>query len=190
MKRLDHFGLIAPFYDRMFGGLDSARLRELLALPAVRLLDVGGGTGRVAALLAGDVGQVVIADPSRGMLSSAKAKTALLPARAHAEALPFRDNGFDRILIVDAFHHFTGHTEAASELMRVLAPGGRLVIEEMNYERLPVKLVALGEKLALMGSRFYRADALGRLFEGPGRSVSVFADHPISVWVVVDKPAG
>jgi demethylmenaquinone methyltransferase/2-methoxy-6-polyprenyl-1,4-benzoquinol methylase len=187
MRGLDHFSLLAPFYDRIFAGLDPARLRELLALPAGRLLDVGGGTGRVAALLAGDVGQVVIADPSPGMLGGARAKSGLLPMRAQAERLPYRDGSFDRILIVDALHHFHSQRQAAPELLRVLAPGGRLVIEEMNYERLPVKFVALGEKLLLMGSRFYRAGDLGRLFEGAGRRVTVHADHAVNVWVVVEK---
>jgi demethylmenaquinone methyltransferase/2-methoxy-6-polyprenyl-1,4-benzoquinol methylase len=187
MRGVDHFSLLAPFYDRIFAGLDPAQLRALLALPARRLLDVGGGTGRVASLLAGDVEQLVIADPSPGMLDGAKAKRGLLPTRAHAERLPYCDDAFDRILIVDAFHHFASQRQATPELLRVLAPGGRLVIEEMNYERLPVKFVALGEKLLLMRSRFYRARDLGCLFEGAGRRVTVHADHAINVWVVVDK---
>ncbi len=73
------------------------------------------------------------------------------------------------------------------ELVRVVAPGGRLVVEEMNYERLPVKLVALGEKLLLMGSHFYRPAGLARLFEGRGARVSVVADDPMAMWVVVEK---
>lgn len=190
MRGLDHFSFLAPFYDRVFAGMDPSRLRELLALPARRLLDVGGGTGRVAALLASDVEQIVLADPSRGMLRGAKAKDGLLATRAEAERLPYRNGAFERILIVDAFHHFNDQRKAAPELLRVLAPGGRLVIEEMNYERLPVKLVALGEKLALMGSRFYRAGDLGCLFEGAGRRVTVYADDPINVWVVVEKAGG
>lgn len=187
MPGFDHFDVIAPYYDRIFARPDPARLRGLLALPAGRLLDVGGGTGRISALLAGDVGTAVIADASRGMLSGAASKRGLQPAHAHAERLPFADGSFDRVLVVDAFHHFAQHERAASELMRVVAPGGRLVVEEMNYERLPVKLVALGEKLLLMGSHFYRPTGLHRLFEGPGRRVSLHADDPMSMWVVVEK---
>ncbi len=187
MPHLDHFGLIAPYYDRIFARPDPARLRQLLALPAGRLLDVGGGTGRIAELLAGDVGKVVVADASRGMLDGARAKPGLAPACAHAERLPFPDGCFDRVLVVDAFHHFGQHEQAAGELLRVVAAGGRLVVEEMNYERLPVKLVALGEKLLLMGSHFYRPAGLRRLFEGRGARVTVHADDPLAVWVVVEK---
>jgi ubiquinone/menaquinone biosynthesis C-methylase UbiE len=187
---LDHFALVAPFYDRVFAGFDPARLRDLLALPAGRLLDVGGGTGRVTGALVGMTGLAVITDVSRAMLSGTRSKPGLRPARGHAERLPFPDGSFDRVLVVDAFHHFANHRQAAGELVRVLAPGGRLVVEEMNYERMPVKLVALGEKLLLMGSHFYRPDALRRLFEMRGDRVTVHTDDPTSVWVVVEKAGG
>lgn len=190
MPGLDHFGVIAPYYDRIFARPDPARLRELLALPAGRLLDVGGGTGRISEMLAGHVDMVVVADPSRAMLNGARGKDGLQPSRGHAERLPFGDGSFDRVLVVDAFHHFDHHKLAAVELVRVVAPGGRLVVEEMNYERLPVKLVALGEKLLLMGSHFYRPAALARLFEGSGARVTVHADDAVNMWVVVEKAAG
>jgi demethylmenaquinone methyltransferase/2-methoxy-6-polyprenyl-1,4-benzoquinol methylase len=190
MSRLDHFGLIAPFYDRIFAGFDPARLIDLLALPADRLLDVGGGTGRVTDALANLATRAVIADVSRGMLSAARGKPRLSPSLASAERLPFADGSFDRVLVVDALHHFADQRRAAQELVRVLAPGGRLVVEEMNYERLPVKLVALGEKLLLIGSRFYRPAPLGRLFQGRDLRVTIHADDPLSVWVLVEKANG
>ena len=189
MQRPDHFALLAPFYDRIFAGYDPERLQGLLALPAGRLLDVGGGTGRIAVSLADQIGLVVIADPSHPMLSVSRAKPGLGPTRAQAERLPFPDGSFDRVLVVDAFHHFSNHQEAAGELLRVVAPGGRLVIEELNIERLPVKLIALGERLLLMGSHFHRPQSLARLFETRGGRVTLHMDDEINVWMVADKPA-
>jgi demethylmenaquinone methyltransferase/2-methoxy-6-polyprenyl-1,4-benzoquinol methylase len=122
----DHFSLFAPFYDRVFDFLDPTRLRELLELPtAGRLLDAGGGTGRVAQALRGLAGQIVVTDLSAAMLRRAADKDGLYPVRAHAERLPFPDASFDRILVVDAFHHFCDQAEAAADLWRVLVPGGR-----------------------------------------------------------------
>ncbi|MGC8838132.1 MAG: methyltransferase domain-containing protein, partial [Anaerolineae bacterium] len=88
---LDHFRLLAPFYDRIFGGLDPRRLRELLApFPAEEglLLDLGGGTGRVVQALGCRSARVVVADVSEGMLRRARAK-GFPCVRAAAEALPF-----------------------------------------------------------------------------------------------------
>jgi len=45
---LDHFGLLAPIYDRVIRTPDLRQLRALVDLTASdRLLDMGGGTGRV-----------------------------------------------------------------------------------------------------------------------------------------------
>lgn len=187
MRRPDHFALLAPFYDRIFAGLNPARLHELLALPAGRLLDVGGGTGRVAATLVGLAEIIVVTDLSAAMLRVARSRDGLCPTRAHAERLPFPDASFDRVLVVDAFHHFCDQEQAADELLRVLAPDGRLVIEEPNIEHWPVKLIALGERLALMGSRFWRPDAMRRLFESRGGRATLWTDNAVNAWVVVEK---
>jgi len=184
----DHFALFAPFYDRLFAFRHPARLREFLALPARgRLLDAGGGTGRVAQALHGLAGQIVVIDLSAAMLRQAARKEGLASARAQAEQLPFPDASFERILLVDAFHHLGDQRQAAAELWRVLATGGRLVIEEPNVETIPIKLVALAERLALMRSRFYAPRDIRCMFEALGARAEVHTSHPVNVWVVVEK---
>jgi len=95
------------------------------------------------------------------------------------------------MLVVDAFHHFGDHQMAARELLRVLRPGGRLVIEEPDIRRWPVKLIALGERLLLMRSRLFDAEALRRLFEEAGGLVEVVElagdGPPASLHVVVSR---
>jgi len=188
LQGFDHFSLLAPFYDRVFNFLDPTRLRELLDLPAEgRLLDAGGGTGRVAQAFHGLVDRIVVTDLSVPMLRQAAGKDGLDLACAQAERLPFPDASFDRILVVDAFHHFCDQHQAAANLWRVLAPGGRLVIEEPNIETWPARLVALAERLVLMRSRFYSPRDMRRLFEVLGGRVDVYVDHDFNVWVVVEK---
>lgn len=188
----DHFRFIAPLYDHVFDvdGADGDALRAALALPADGLLlDAGGGTGRVSSRLQADTQGVVVVDVSRGMLRQAREKNGLQPALGQVEALPFADGKFARILIVDAFHHFYHYQEAAADLWRVLAPGGRLVILEPNIARWQVKLIALAETLLLMRSRFHTAAEMAALFS-PMQNARVAADvdsNPFQIVLTVEK---
>ena len=68
---IDHFGILAPFYDRVIPPSDLNRLR----LPTTgRLLDAGGGTGRVSSQLRHLVDEVIISDSSALMLKQAQLK--------------------------------------------------------------------------------------------------------------------
>ena len=188
MPWLDHFHFLAPIYDRVITTVRPEWLKALLQLPVEgQLLDVGGGTGRVAQMLAAHVGQVIVVDESRGMLQQARGK-GLPVAYAQAEWLPFPDGAMPRILMVDAFHHLGDQARVATELMRVLAPGGRLVIEEPNIECGVVKLVALAERLALMRSRFRSPQEVQQMFEAVGGRARLTHSGP-NFWLVVEKAA-
>jgi demethylmenaquinone methyltransferase/2-methoxy-6-polyprenyl-1,4-benzoquinol methylase len=186
----DHFRLFAPLYDRLVAPPDPGRLLEVLDLPAAgRLLDIGGGTGRVAGQLAPYVDLVVVADEVVAMLRQARAKGLSGPA-ARAERLPFADESFERVLAVDALHHFARQRQALREMARVLRPGGRLVVEEPDLRRLPVKLIALGEKLMLMRSRFIYPHEISRELTALGLETRVTTDGQLSAWVIAEKGTG
>jgi len=103
------------------------------------------------------------------------------------ERLPFHDHSFGRVLAVDAFHHFSDQSAAIDELLRVLEPGGRLVIEEPDITRLPVKIVALLEKLTLMRSHFFSAKHIQALMREHGVEARVGCMRDYAACVVVDK---
>ena len=71
--------------------------------------------------------------------------------------------------------------------MRVLKPGGRLVIEEPDLNRLVVKMIAIAEKVALMRSHFYYPDEIRDMVAAHGLAVSVETDGRFAAWVVADK---
>ena len=172
----DHFTLIAGSYDRLPPFDSDGQLEEALALP-VRgwMLDAGGGTGRVAAALRDRTGGIVVADISAGMLRRAAGK-GLRAVRAPAETTPFAAEVFERILMLDAWHHVFDQEQTAAELWRVLAPGGRVIVVEPDIHRLSAKLIAIGEKILLMRSHFMASERISALFSHRGARVRVVQD--------------
>jgi SAM-dependent methyltransferase len=129
--------LVARFF--FFGwGLKAAEERQitldLLDLsPADRVVDVGCGTGNYSRCLAGSAvdGLVVGIDASAAMIAAAGKRGGgehLAYVRGDAGKLPFRDGGFDAVCCVGVLHMLDQPMESLAEMVRVLAPGGRLVV--------------------------------------------------------------
>jgi ubiquinone/menaquinone biosynthesis C-methylase UbiE len=187
-----HFELLAPIYDRLIapilGAPDPQRWRDLLRLPSVGwVLDAGGGTGRISAALRPLTEKVVVADLSRRMLRQAR-RRGLEGVVADVERLPFADGTFERVLVVDALHHFIRQQQSLGELVRVLRPGGRLLVEELDPRRFPVKLAALGERLLGMKSCFRSPQVFAGMLIAEGLSVRIEQDKGWAVWIIADKP--
>jgi ubiquinone/menaquinone biosynthesis C-methylase UbiE len=186
-----HFDWLAPVYDRFAPPARLDILRELLRPPlAGRLLDAGGGTGRVTFPLQPLFREVVVLDLSRAMLKQSRRKHGLEPIQADAGQLPFPGDTFDRILTVDSLHHFAGQQVVICELMRVLKPGGLLIIEEFNISCLPVKLLALVEKVLLMGSHFSTHRRITEMLSACGAASITCTQNHFSLWVVGEKASG
>jgi len=160
---------------------------ELLRPPFVGpLLDAGGGTGRVSQALKGIANQIIVADLSSGMLRQARSDHNLETVLSHTEKLPFPDRTFARVIMVDALHHVCSHEQTASEMWRVLEPGGRIIIEEPDVRQFSVKIVALFEKLALMRSHFISPPRIAALFTDPAADKQI-EQESFNAWVIIEK---
>jgi len=112
-----------------------AVLQTLAARPAVRVLDVGCGTGQLAARIKRErpATDVVGCDFSAGMLSRAAGRCHQVRwIRGDAGRLPFHDGTFDVVTSTEAFHWFPDQEAVLREVYRVLTPGGRFLLAMVN----------------------------------------------------------
>jgi ubiquinone/menaquinone biosynthesis C-methylase UbiE len=183
----DHFGFLAPYYDRMAKPQPPLDLLEHLNLNnQSHVLDVGGGTGRVAQTLLSFAASVTVVDLSYKMLVEARNKPRLKVAMAGSENLPYPAESFDAIIMVDAFHHVIDQQQTLNELFRVLKPGGTVVVKEPDIKTFAVKLIAIFEKLLLMRTRIIPGEQIAGMFETCCKSARVNRKEN-TVWVVVKK---
>lgn len=132
------FDAIAPRYDLvnrlMTFGLDQSWRRTTigaLGLPSGSLiLDLACGTGDLTRLAMGQGHRMIGADLSLGMLSANRTGAPLV--HANCSQLPFPDGAFDGLVCGYALRNFTDLPEALVEAARVLRPGGRLAILEVD----------------------------------------------------------
>ncbi len=111
---------------------------EAFAAPRAeeRALDVATGPGHTAFRLAARCRHVVAVDIAPGMIAAARALAGergianVAFAEAEAAALPFAAGAFDVVTCRIAPHHFADVPGFLLEVVRVLAPGGRLVLED------------------------------------------------------------
>jgi len=120
------------------------------------------------------------------MLSEARQKDGLHPVCSHTEKLPFDDETFARIIMVDALHHVINQRGTLDELWRTLQPGGKLVIEEPDLRLFGVKLLAIAEKLALMRSHFLSPPRIAQLLSYPNARVRIETSS-FNAWVIAEK---
>ncbi len=98
------------------------------------VLDVGCGPGAAVRAAAGSVARAVGVDRSEPMIAIARRRSGPFQnvefVAAGAEDLPFPDASFDRVWTIHAFHHWEDRDLGIAECLRVLKPGGRLLIVE------------------------------------------------------------
>jgi len=111
-----------------------------------RILDVGCGTGQLAARLAQRVqsGSVLGVDPAEEMIRVARRqhrRKCLRFAVGSSDAIPADADAFDVVVSTISFHHWARPVESLREIARVLRPGGRLLILDLCRDNLLLDVV-------------------------------------------------
>ncbi len=132
--------------DLMSGGIHRLWKQFTIELSGVRnghrVLDIAGGTGDLALKFArrvGKEGSVILADINASMLGVGRDRLTdrgvvdnVDFVQADAQHLPFADNSFDCITIAFGLRNVTDKSAALVSMLRVLKPGGRLLVLEFS----------------------------------------------------------
>lgn len=138
--------------DLMSAGIHRVWKRFTIELSGVRsgdkVLDIAGGTGDLSAKFSafvGTKGHVVLADINDSMLNVGRDKLTdkgiagnVFYTQADAQYLPFPDNSFDCITIAFGLRNVTDKDMALRSMLRVLKPGGRLLVLEFSKPANPL----------------------------------------------------
>jgi demethylmenaquinone methyltransferase/2-methoxy-6-polyprenyl-1,4-benzoquinol methylase len=166
--------------DLMSGGVHRIWKRFTIELSGVRkgnaVLDIAGGTGDLAARfsdIVGPEGSVVLADINESMLKVGRDKlidsgrhSNIECVQADAQSLPFPDDSFDCITIAFGLRNVTDKNAALRSMLRVLKPGGRLLVLEFSkpgnellskaYDTYSFKILPVLGKLVANDSESYQ----------------------------------
>jgi SAM-dependent methyltransferase len=137
-----HFDRVALDYDESLPAhVVEHYLRKRVAFvrrhcPPGTALDVGCGTGALAAALAAAGYEVTGVDPSEGMLDVMRERAPDVQAvQGSGTSLPFADDSFDVVLSVAVMHHIAAAEDVRAtlaEMVRVVKPSGRVLVWDHN----------------------------------------------------------
>jgi len=104
----------------------------------------------------------------------------------NAEQLPFQSNYFERVIMIDSFHHLADQVVALNESWRVLKPNGTLILQEPDIEQWGGKAIALFEKALFMRSHLFSAKEVLNMLADQNKESQLYKEQQF-YWLIVQK---
>ena len=143
----EYFEQVSSSWDTLRAGFYGDEVRDAVLaaariLPEHTVLDIGAGTGFLTEAAVQKAGRVIALDFSESMISEARAKLAGRNVEfkiGNAEQIPLPDDSVNAVIGNVVLHHCPDPERAVRDMVRVLLPGGRVVLsdlQEHTYESL------------------------------------------------------
>lgn len=141
MSTETYFDHVAQDWNVMQRGFFSSCIRDFaIGVAGVQegylAADIGAGTGFMTEGLVQAGARVIAVDPSGNMLAELQRKfgdsATVISRPIEGDRLPIEDQSIDRVFASMVLHHTAVPLNAITEMKRILKPGGRLVITDLN----------------------------------------------------------
>lgn len=173
MGKFDKVHLGYDRFMKLFGFYEPEWIIEALDLTGTeKIIDIGGGTGFLAARLSAQAHSIIVLDESPGMLSHNTNNNTIRPVVGNALKIPFPDHTFQVALLCDVVHHIRAQETLLAEAYRILKKGGRILILDFDRSHFKTSLLHLFE-VSLFGRLFYRTtNGMRALLQDNGFTIS------------------
>jgi ubiquinone/menaquinone biosynthesis C-methylase UbiE len=187
-----YFERVASDWDTLRSGYFTEAVREAAIRkshlhPGMLVADIGAGTGFVSAGLATRVKEVHLVDGSGAMLEEAQRNLVqygnVIYHLADGLSLPFEDGSLDAVFANMYLHHCPDPFVSIQEMVRILKPGGRLTLTDMDshpYEWLKSEMADVwqGFEREVIRGWYAQADLVNVLIDCSGESCHSSSGDP------------
>lgn len=156
MKKFDRVYKHYDNFIKLFNLNKMDEIKDILELKGEEIvLDIGGGTGKLAEYISDDCKLIYVLDESKGMLTKVEANTRVVPVLGDGLNTNFDNNSMDIVILSDILHHIEDQQRLIEEIYRVLKKNGKLIILEFEKKHLKTKILRAFE-FTLFGKLYFR----------------------------------
>ena len=174
-ERKEMFELLAPWYDKIRKFIGSGEVKEITReikkleknkQKPLKVLDVGGGTGKYWEVDSLGGVDLYLLDRSKSMLNESRSET--IPIQGDVHSLPFEDGFFDVVVCIDALHHFEDRITSLKEMERISKIGTCIFVADFDPDHLLTNIISAGEIVLGEPGKFIKTEKLDDFFEKRG----------------------